>query len=271
MLSLFIFLTQNRKVQGGFTLMELLLGALLSSLVLSAMGFGLAAMMQADVKSTNHTYQRITVSRAIDFMSEDIRMAKIATTTAPSWASWSLGSGGSPVAKLYLQVPATVQNMTAADDYINLPNHGLNNSNAVMFTGPSGSIAGGLTTDTVYYVVDSEQNRFRVASTVGGLAIDLTSDATDQFVAEKLIIYYLRDSTATWLSPKTINRSLGPCSVATNCPVLIDSIKNNGLSITTVNAAEVTLTLEAETSGIAPTTTSMTSKSAVRANQLPPN
>lgn len=244
--------SQNRREDLGFTLNELLMSIAMSSVVLGAMGFGLVATMRSDIKTDNKTQQRTNVSRAIDFITEDIRMASAAVTTAPPWASGWLGSSGTPEAKLYLQVPLAVDSMTATDDYINLPNHEFNDGNVVRFSG-TGTIAGGLSKNTAYYVVNREQNRFKVSTSPGGTAVNLTSDSSGSIVAEKLIIYYLRDNTAPWLQPKTVNRALGPCSTASNCQVLIHSIKpsnpdaacpDKGFDVA-VNNNEVTLTLTA--------------------------
>jgi type II secretory pathway pseudopilin PulG len=260
--------SQNRREDLGFTLNELLMSIAMSSVVLGAMGFGLVATMRSDIKTDNKTQQRTNVSRAIDFITEDIRMASAAATTEPTWAPaspWAsgwLGSSGTPEAKLYLQVPLAVDSMKADDDpattgvdeadYINLPDHEFNDGNVVRFSG-TGTIAGGLSKNTVYYVVNRDSDRFKVSTSPGGTAVDLTSDSSGSLVAEKLIIYYLRDNAAPWLQPKTVNRALGPCSTASNCQVLIHSIKpsnpdaacpDKGFDVA-VNNNEVTLTLTA--------------------------
>lgn len=71
----------------------------------------------------------------------------------------------------------SVVSMTASTDYINVASHGLSNGDAVMFTG-AGTIATGLSKDTIYYVRDISGNDFKVEATVGGGAINLTADSS---------------------------------------------------------------------------------------------
>lgn len=67
---------------------------------------------------------------------------------------------------------------TAADDLITFNAHGLTNGMAVTFTGAG--LATPLVVGTVYYVVNSAANSFKVALTPGGVAINLTVDSTAQ-------------------------------------------------------------------------------------------
>lgn len=64
-----------RNSSGGFTLAELLIAALLGAIVISAFGFGLVTIMTADKDSETKTERRIELNRAIDYISEEIRMA----------------------------------------------------------------------------------------------------------------------------------------------------------------------------------------------------
>jgi hypothetical protein len=134
--------------------------------------------------------------------------------------------------------------MTAADGLITLPNHGFSNRDPVIFTG-NGSIAQGLLPDTAYFVTDRTTNTFKVASSPGGAALPLTKDSSGSLTANKLVIYYTHTSTITWLEPNTINRSIRPCSTNpdTNCPALVDSIADNGLTVTITDSRQVTLNL----------------------------
>ncbi|MBW4622965.1 MAG: prepilin-type N-terminal cleavage/methylation domain-containing protein [Cyanosarcina radialis HA8281-LM2] len=237
--------------RSGFTLIELLIAIALTTIIVAGIGIGLVNILQANEKTEAETASRNNLNRALDFISDDIRTASNASSSAPTWA-WPNSSLGSstppPAAKLYLQIPLTVSSMTAATDVINLPNHGFANRNAVMFTG-SGTIATGLqkNTNTIYYVVNIDNNNFKVAATPGGTPIDLTTSSSGNLVANRLVIYYIRPSTATWVEPNTIYRSVGPCTPGANqfnCDELVDSIADNGLVIRNVtDSRQVTIDL----------------------------
>lgn len=61
----------------------------------------------------------------------------------------------------------------AATDVVTCPAHGYSDTDTIVFYG--GSVPGGLTEGTVYYVRDATTDTFKVAATSGGAAIDLTS------------------------------------------------------------------------------------------------
>jgi hypothetical protein len=62
---------------------------------------------------------------------------------------------------------------TPATDRINLTAHGLTDGDEILLT-TQGSVFGGLTSDTIYYVVNATADDFQVEAAVGGGAIDLT-------------------------------------------------------------------------------------------------
>ena len=72
----------------------------------------------------------------------------------------------------YRSEPVTADSTT---DKITLNNHGLANGTAVTF---GGTLPGGLSANTVYFVVKSTTNDFKVATAPGGPAIDLTSNGS---------------------------------------------------------------------------------------------
>lgn len=242
----------------GFTLIELLVAMSIVSVVLTIAGYGLVAIMTKNQTADTETTNRVNINRALDFISDEVKMANSAIDSSgiePSWSWRSIdnsGLGGNSVnatAQLYLQIPLSVVSMTASTDLINIPNHNFSSSNAVMFTGAN-TIAGGLSTNTVYYVVTdgtTDASNFKVASSLANAAsntaIDLTSNSSGNVIANRLLIYYIRDNTTTWLGAKTVNRSAGPCSTSSNCPVLVDSIANNGFTATVANLRQVSLTL----------------------------
>lgn len=66
-----------------------------------------------------------------------------------------------------------------------LPGHTLVNGNTVVFYG--GTPPGGLTEATEYFVVGSAADEFQVAATAGGVAIDLTAQATGKCVVSNIV------------------------------------------------------------------------------------
>ncbi|PSP18117.1 MAG: hypothetical protein BRC58_04185 [Cyanobacteria bacterium QS_8_64_29] len=59
----------------GFTLIELLVAAAMGSIVVAATGIGLMAILRSDARSENLTRQRTELSRALDFIGEETKMA----------------------------------------------------------------------------------------------------------------------------------------------------------------------------------------------------
>jgi hypothetical protein len=74
------------------------------------------------------------------------------------------------------EIACTMQN---AGDTITDAAHGLANGTMVMFSGAS--IAAGLDTHTLYYVISSAENTFQVSLTSGGAAVTLTGDGSGYY------------------------------------------------------------------------------------------
>lgn len=103
----------------GFTLIELLVAMTLTTIVVSLTGFGLVAMTNKNKTYEAQTQKRIELSRASDFIMDEIRTARrINTTNTVTTASAAvtasntalafsptLGSTGTIV--LYLEIPIT--------------------------------------------------------------------------------------------------------------------------------------------------------------------
>jgi len=261
-----------RSGSAGFTLIELLIAMSIMSIVMALLGSGLVTILRQNQSAETETFNRTNINRALDFITDEARAANILTgssSTAPTapivppawdWAvSNGLGSTGSPTAKLYLQIPLSVVSMPSSNDYVNIPNHGFLTGNVVRFTGTA-PITGGLLINTNYYVVVSnkDKDKFKVASTLANAVntppttIDLTIVSSGSVTVNKLVIYYIIDKTSTWWGNKTVNRSLGPCSTASNCSVLVDAIAINkpvpdpttdGFTAKVTNSRQVTVTL----------------------------
>ena len=92
---------EKQNYSTGFTLIELMIAMLLTTIVMSLAGFGLVTMMDRNQKAEAQTLRRTELNRALDFIADDIRESKSASTTAPT--GWSVPSGYSSV--LYLTKP----------------------------------------------------------------------------------------------------------------------------------------------------------------------
>lgn len=112
----------------------------------------------------------------------------VSTNTAESWTLasftarwigfWSAVTAGT----FYGMVPvgatkALTANAYDTDDYIYSDSHGFVDTDTVVMLPADGSatMPGGLTAGTVYYVVSAATDRFQVAATSGGAAINVTS------------------------------------------------------------------------------------------------
>jgi hypothetical protein len=69
-------------------------------------------------------------------------------------------------------------------DTISCPAHGFSDGDAIAFYG--GTIPGGLVEGTIYYAVGSATDSFQVAATIGGAAIDITSQPAPDCVVSRV-------------------------------------------------------------------------------------
>lgn len=75
-----------------------------------------------------------------------------------------------------------VVSMAVTTNLITITNHGFNDGDIVVFQA-DGTIAGGLSTNTTYYVKDATTNTFKLETSAGGTAIVLTSASTGSLSA----------------------------------------------------------------------------------------
>lgn len=189
------------RSSAGFTLIELLVAMALTTIVVSLTGFGLVAMTNNNKTSEAKTQRRIELSRASDFIMNEIRMARRInttnnTTTTASAAvttsntatpfSPSLGSTGTIV--LYLEIPTT---------------------GTIPVTCPTGGPNPG--------------------------SVPPSPSTYDR------VIYDIRSNTSTWLPPRVINRygripgndgTINPCSSPQASEALVDSISDTNINPT---------------------------------------
>jgi prepilin-type N-terminal cleavage/methylation domain-containing protein len=94
------------KSSAGFTLIELLVAASITTIVVSVAGSGLVAIMQNNGKAESETLRRTELNRALDFITEEIRIAKKIELNAATATGYTFTPQGSDVQKiLALEVP----------------------------------------------------------------------------------------------------------------------------------------------------------------------
>jgi hypothetical protein len=67
--------------------------------------------------------------------------------------------------------------VSTSADTVTVPGHGLREGDTVRFTNSGGALPGGLTSGTVYYVVSPTATTFKVSTTSGGSAVNISSAA----------------------------------------------------------------------------------------------
>ena len=72
----FLKLFKSKKKNSGFTLLELLTGLIMSIFVTGALGFGLYQILKTTGKESSKISARNEVSRAVEFISDEIRRAR---------------------------------------------------------------------------------------------------------------------------------------------------------------------------------------------------
>jgi hypothetical protein len=82
----------------------------------------------------------------------------------------------------YIPIPKTLRSLSLTDASINtttetitFTNHGLSNDELVQITNEDGALPTGLAEDTNYYVISAAANTFKLSSTLGGIAVDITA------------------------------------------------------------------------------------------------
>lgn len=195
-------IVDTQKPTAGFTLVELLVAALISIIVISMAGFGIVTILAINKKAEAMTERRIDLSRAFDFITNEIRMSRRINRTATTVANGTtitvddvvtsglslsaLGSHGTIV--LYLEIPIT---------------------SAIPATCPAGGPNAGSVPPT-----PADYDR---------------------------VVYDIRSNTTTWLGPRVINRygripksdgTIDPCSDPISSDILVDSISDTNISPT---------------------------------------
>ena len=180
-----------RSSSAGFTLIELMIAMTLTTIVIGVAGFGLVALTGSNTKAEVKTQRRIELSRASDFILDEIRMAR--------------------------RINTTTNTTTTASDAVTASN------TATAFSPTLGSTGG---TIVLYLEIP-------ITSTITGNCPAGTPREGLAPATFDRVVYDIRSSTSTWLSPRTINRYgriptndgiIDPCSNPVANEALVDSI-----------------------------------------------
>lgn len=97
---------KSRSPYAGFTLIELLVAASITTIVVTLAGSGVVAMLQSSNKAQSENLRRVELNRALDFINEEVRMAKSIATDASAnltTVAPDFKSSGTPI--LTLEIP----------------------------------------------------------------------------------------------------------------------------------------------------------------------
>lgn len=107
----YLKISKTRQSSAGFTLPELLIAGLMTTITVGAAGWGLVNIIGANRTASAQTERRTELNRALDFMAEEVRQANTIKRDAPE-ALWARApdfnsTGRTPV--LVLEIPDVPQ------------------------------------------------------------------------------------------------------------------------------------------------------------------
>jgi Tfp pilus assembly protein PilW len=109
----FYKLLKKNKSNSGFTLTELLVGLFMSIFVIGALGFGLMTVLATSQSENSKVKARTDNSRALDFVSDEVRRARTIETNATNAPRFAI-SGATVV--LALDIPLINDDVTFGTD-----------------------------------------------------------------------------------------------------------------------------------------------------------
>jgi len=101
------------KSSAGFTLIELMVAASISTVVIAVGGYGLVSIMGANKRAEDQNLRRVELNRALDFMADEVKMAQSiaidpnvnVSTIAPDFPSTCHVTNDEIDCPLILQIP----------------------------------------------------------------------------------------------------------------------------------------------------------------------
>lgn len=194
------------KLSNGFTLVELLMAILISTMVIAVAGFTLFTITSFDNKAEAVTERQIDLNRAFDFMTYEIRMARRINRTANTVADGTTVTVEDVVANAGLNVTTDIKKPTS-------------NSQLVLY----------------------------LEIPINNIPASCPSPApTDYSAGYDRVVYDIRPTTGSWLSPRVIARygripsvdgSIDACKNPVASDILVDSISDTDINPTCVSPA----------------------------------
>jgi hypothetical protein len=93
----------TKKANSGFTLIELILASVGMFFVVMAAGYGVFVLTRENVAANAASDTQYNLNRAVDFISEEVKMASAIETTTTNASGFTLPTGGTAI--LVLQIP----------------------------------------------------------------------------------------------------------------------------------------------------------------------
>ncbi|NJR44782.1 MAG: type II secretion system protein [Hyellaceae cyanobacterium CSU_1_1] len=204
----FYKLLKKTKSNSGFTLTELLVGLFMSIFVIGALGFGLMTVLASSQSESSKVKARTENSRALDFMSDEVRRARTIDTNL-----------------LNARVTASTTDKTAfnvTDTNIDLSTRAFNSDTT--------------TKKKIVFALDIPEVTF--SSSLG---------ADSDVSTPERIIYFLKSASGTnWKGPSVLYRWGPPLSAEGNYTtgdwteqVLIDGIDNTHIAVSPCATGEI--------------------------------
>lgn len=89
----------------GFTMVELIIAMAVTSIMITLAGYGLTTMLRANQQSGSEISRRAGLNRALDFMADEIRMARLITNTQSTDFPTTVNACGSTNGVVTLRMP----------------------------------------------------------------------------------------------------------------------------------------------------------------------
>lgn len=212
------------KTQRGFTLIELLVAGVLSVIVILVTWSGLISAMTMSQAAESRSARQSELNRALDFMTNEIRMARsINATSAPSANSGAPG-GASPSPSNAKNAPNESASLTTTSTTVSL-------TDVVTSAGVNLSSLGSYGTLGLY--LERATRSVPAICPTGGPNAGAPPPTPSDFDP---IVYDIRPSTIGWLQPRMLTRygrvpdadgTINPCKSPVSSDPMVDALSTN--------------------------------------------
>ncbi len=215
---------QQGKTQRGFTLIELLVAGVLSVVVILVTWSGLISAMTMSQAAESRSARQNELNRALDFMTNEIRMARsINATSAPS-ANSGAPSGASPS-------PSNAKSALNSSASLITTSSTVSLADVVTSAGVNLSSLGSYGTLGLY--LERPTRAVPAICPAGGPNAGAPPPTPADFDP---IVYDIRPSTSGWLQPRMLARygrvpdadgTINPCKNPVSSDPMIDALSTN--------------------------------------------